>query len=92
MAKRAYVLMLLVATLAVSTAYGEESPPRAPLDAAKYRQRCLMCHSASVPEGIADWVVKGVAPKPTPASAAAMEALRASNFICWRRCLHCWAD
>ena len=90
--KRAGILILLIAAAACNAAHAEDAPRPAPLDAKRYKQRCLMCHSASVPDGIADWVVAGIAPKQTPASAAAMEALRASNFKCWRRCLNCWTD
>lgn len=83
-------VLLALGIFGLSTAAAEDAVRPHPLDAKTYRQRCLMCHSAAVPEGIADWVVSGIAPKDAAASEAALAALKASNLWCWRRCVHCW--
>jgi len=85
------VVLLMLGVFGLATAAAEDAIQPRPLDAKTYRQRCLMCHSAAVPEGIADWVVAGIVPKDAVASEAALAALRASNLWCWRRCVHCWS-
>ncbi len=79
-------VLLMLGVFGLATAAAEDAIQPRPLDAKTYRQRCLMCHSAAVPEGIADWVVAGIVPKDAVASEAALAALRASNLWCWRRC------
>lgn len=88
--RAARMALLTLGVFGLATASAEDAVQPRPLDAKTYRQRCLMCHSAAVPEGIADWVVEGIVPKDAVASEAALEALRASNLWCWRRCVHCW--
>jgi len=58
------------------------------LDASKYRARCLMCHSATPPEGVAQRIMSGLTPKKDSQSTA--DDLSKLNLRCLRRCKTCW--
>src|SRR5437868_2805645 len=80
--------MFLSCTMGRVLAADSDAAPPDVLDASKYRARCLLCHAATPPEGVAERIVAGLAPKKDPQSTA--ESLAKLKFRCLRRCSNCW--
>lgn len=85
----ARIAVLFLALAGGAAARAAEPAVSPALDAAIYKQRCLLCHSTATPEGISERVTAGVAPQGVSNSDAAKN-LKASPLKCWRRCTKCW--
>lgn len=62
-----------------------------PLTGKVYRERCLMCHGETAPEGVGPPILHGLAAKQTETGEPVGKASKLIG-VCWRRCEKCWPE